>query len=279
MKLFIITGLSGAGKTNALRIFEDNNFYCIDNLPATLLKNVLDELSTNNVNSIAISIDSRSINIDKLPDILSSLNSNKIDFHLIYLSASKEQLVSRFSESRRKHPLIKTSQSLAQAIENDQKIINILPDNFIHICTDNMTLNHLNIKISELIHQKTDLHLHLISFAFKKGVPLDVDFLFDVRELPNPYYDKSLKDLNGLDEKLKMYFLEMTESQVFINDTFVYLEKRLENLMKSERKYIAAGFGCTGGKHRSVYVANEVLNLTQKNKLIKSTIYHRDVHA
>ena len=279
MNLFIITGLSGAGKTNALRTFEDNNFYCIDNLPATLIIKVISELNFNKINSVAISVDSRSLNINQLPKILEDLDKSSIPYHLIFLSASCDEIIKRFNESRRKHPLIKNSQSLDQAIFEDAEILSLLSDNAIHIDTSDLNLNELSIKINNLIKNQVNFHLHLISFAYKKGIPLDVDFIFDIRELPNPFYEKHLKNLSGLDSALSDYLLNQSNTKQFLDELNHFIQNRIFNLKKTSRKYLSIGFGCTGGRHRSVFVVEQMSKLINKNFQIDISIFHRDLNV
>ena len=279
MNLFIITGLSGAGKTNALRTFEDNNFYCIDNLPATLIIKAISELNFNKINSVAISVDSRSLNINQLPKILEDLDKSSIPYHLIFLSASCDEIIKRFNESHHKHPLIKNSQSLDQAIFEDAEILSLLSDNAIHIDTSDLNLNELSIKINNLIKNQVNFHLHLISFAYKKGIPLDVDFIFDIRELPNPFYEKHLKNLSGLDSALSDYLLNQSNTKQFLDELNHFIQNRIINLKKTSRKYLSIGFGCTGGRHRSVFVVEQMSKLINKNFQIDISIFHRDLNV
>lgn len=278
MNLYIITGLSGAGKTNALRTFEDNNFYCIDNLPAKLLPNAIQELENNLIKSIAISIDSRSLNIEMLPEILEELKQLKISFKLIFLTASIEQIIKRFNESRRKHPLSKNKTSLREAIVKDQEILSMIEDDYIHIDTSNLNLTSLSVKINDLIDSKLSFHIHLSSFAYKKAIPLDIDFIFDVRELPNPFYKDDLKNLTGLDKPLKKYLLEFEETKEIIEDISSFLRPRIKKYGLQGRKYLAIGFGCTGGRHRSVFITEEIANIIKNNNndLYVST-FHREL--
>jgi len=278
LNLYIITGLSGAGKTNALRTFEDNNFYCIDNLPAKLLPNAIQELENNLIKSVAISIDSRSLNIEMLPEILEELKQLKISFKLIFLTASIEQIIKRFNESRRKHPLSKNKTSLREAIVKDQEILSMIEDDYIHIDTSNLNLTSLSIKINDLIDSKLSFHIHLSSFAYKKAIPLDIDFIFDVRELPNPFYKDDLKNLTGLDKPLKKYLLEFEETKEIIEDISSFLRPRIKKYGLQGRKYLAIGFGCTGGRHRSVFITEEIANIIKNNNndLYVST-FHREL--
>jgi UPF0042 nucleotide-binding protein len=278
LNLFIITGLSGAGKTNALRTFEDNNYYCIDNLPAKLLPNAIQDLENNQIKSVAISIDSRSLNIEMLPEILEELKLLKISFKLIFLTASIEQIIKRFNESRRKHPLSKNKTSLREAIVKDQEILSIIEDDYIHIDTSNLNLTSLNIKINDLIDSKLSFHIHLSSFAYKKAIPLDIDFIFDVRELPNPFYKDDLKKLTGLDKPLKKYLLEFEETREIIHDISSFLRPRIKKYGLQGRKYLAIGFGCTGGRHRSVFITEEIANIIKNNNNdLHVSTFHREL--
>ncbi|MFY0649446.1 MAG: RNase adapter RapZ [Methylophilaceae bacterium] len=280
MNLYIITGLSGAGKTNALRTFEDNNYYCIDNLPAKLLPNAIKDLENNHIKSVAISIDSRTLNIEMLPEILEELKLLKISYKLIFLSASIEQIIKRFNESRRKHPLSKNQTSLREAIVNDQDILSLIKDDSVHIDTSNLNLTSLNIKINSLIDSKLDFHVHLSSFAYKKSIPLDNDFIFDVRELPNPFYKDEFKELTGLDAPLIEYLSKLQETKEIINDISSFLSPRIKKYALQGRKYLAIGFGCTGGRHRSVFMTEEIANIIKNtnNDLYVST-FHREINV
>ena len=278
MNLYIITGLSGAGKTNALRTFEDNNYYCVDNLPAKLLPNAIQDLKNNLIESVAISIDSRSLNIEMLPEILEELKLLKISFKLIFLTASIEQIIKRFNESRRKHPLSKNKTSLREAIVKDQKILSMLEDDYIHIDTSNLNLTSLNVKINDLIDSKLSFHIHLSSFAYKKAIPLDIDFIFDVRELPNPFYKDDLKNLTGLDKPLKEYLLNFEETKEIIQDITSFLRPRIKKYELHGRKYLAIGFGCTGGRHRSVFITEEIANIIKNNNNdLNVSTFHREL--
>jgi len=278
LNLYIITGLSGAGKTNALRTFEDNNYYCIDNLPAKLLPNAIQDLKNNLIKSAAISIDSRSLNIEMLPEILEELKLLKISFKLIFLTASIEQIIKRFNESRRKHPLSKNKTSLREAIVKDQEILSMIENDYIHIDTSNLNLTSLNVKINDLIDSKLSFHIHLSSFAYKKAIPLDIDFIFDVRELPNPFYKDNLKNLTGLDKPLKEYLLNFEETKEIIQDITSFLRPRIKKYGLQGRKYLAIGFGCTGGRHRSVFITEEIANIIKNNNNdLNVSTFHREL--
>lgn len=272
--------MSGAGKTNALRTFEDNNYYCIDNLPAKLLPNAIQDLENNHISSVAISIDSRSLNIEMLPEILEELKLLKISFKLIFLTASIEQIIKRFNESRRKHPLSKNQTSLREAIVKDQEILSTIEDDYIHIDTSNLNLTSLNVKINDLIDSKLSFHIHLSSFAYKKAIPLDIDFIFDVRELPNPFYKDDLKKLTGLDNPIKKYLLEFEETKEIIQDISSFLGPRIKKYALQGRKYLAIGFGCTGGRHRSVFITEVIADIIKNNNNdLHVSTFHRELNV
>ena len=280
MNLFIITGWSGAGKTNALRTFEDNNYYCIDNLPAKLLINAIQDLENNQIKSVAISIDSRSLNIEMLPEILEKLKLLNISFKLIFLTATIDQIIKRFNESRRKHPLSKNKTSLRDAIVKDQEILSMIEDDYIHIDTSNLNLTSLNVKINDLIDSRLSFHIHLSSFAYKKAIPLDIDFIFDVRELPNPFYKDDLKKLTGLDNPIKKYLLEFEETKEIIQDISSFLGPRIKKYALQGRKYLAIGFGCTGGRHRSVFITEVIADIIKNNNNdLHVSTFHRELNV
>lgn len=278
MKLFIVTGLLGSGKTNVLRTFEDNNYYCIDNLPLSSIFNVISELEANKVRYAAISIDSRSLNFENLQSIIASL-SVSLDLNLIYLKANKSEIIKRYSESRRKHPLIKTSLSISEAIDRDELLLKgLINQEAIVIDTTKMNLDNLKNYISKIIDNKHNTHIHLISFAFKNNIPLDLDFMFDVREIKNPYYDKKLKNKTGKSSALDRYFKKIPEVAEYQTQLIRFIKQRITALIKTQRKYIAIGIGCTGGQHRSVYFV-EKLAENLKSKKISISILHRDLHG
>ena len=278
MKLFFVTGLIGSGKTNVLRTFEDNNYYCIDNLPLSSIPNVINELQASKIKYVAISIDGRSLNFENLQSIISSLPVS-VNVHLIFLKASKSEIIKRYSESRRKHPLIKTALSISEAIDRDECLLkNLINEDALVIDTTKLSLDNLKNYISNLIDNQHNTHIHLISFAFKNNIPLDLDFMFDVREIKNPYYEKSLKNKTGKSKALDEYFKKIPEVLEYQSQLIRFINKRISALMKTQRKYIAIGVGCTGGQHRSVYFVEKLAeNLKSKN--LNVSILHRDLNG
>ena len=264
MELIIVTGLSGSGKSIALRVLEDAGYYCIDNLPATLLPQISHHLEASNQHKIAISIDSRSAALEALPNAIDLLKSSDIAVQVLFLESSIETLVKRFSETRRKHPLSGTLTTLAESISRERELLSGLRDLGHHIDTSNLSANALRNHIRALI-SKTDeainnhgLVLLFTSFGFKNGIPLDADFVFDVRSLPNPHYDADLKPFTGKDSVIKTYLENQPIVIEMLADIQHYVEKWLPSFEQDNRSYLNVSIGCTGGQHRSVYFVEQL---------------------
>ncbi len=277
MHLIILTGLSGSGKSVALRALEDSGFYCIDNLPATMLPSISQHVETNLHHNIAVSIDSRSAAIETLPNAIALLKDSGHIVDLIFLEASTETLVKRFSETRRKHPLSDKETTLAESIAHEQDLLSNLSQIAHRVDTSNSNANALRKHIRELVAQPTnEMVLLFSSFGFKNGLPLDADFIFDVRSLPNPHYDKALRPLTGKDEAVAT-FLENTPMAVeMLMDIRQFVEKWLLSFEQDNRSYLTIGIGCTGGQHRSVYFV-EQLSAYFKTSKYKVIIRHREL--
>lgn len=267
MQLVIVTGLSGSGKTIALRVFEDSGYYCIDNLPATLLPHIQSHVANRDAAKVAVSIDSRSIAIESLPDILKTLKSQGIAAHLLFLDASLETLVKRFSETRRKHPLSTPDQALAESIKHERDLLSGLNNLGHHVDTSNLSSNALRnhtrdwmlqIEQSYLPARSHSLVLSFISFGFKHGIPLDADFVFDVRSLPNPHYDPILRPYNGTQAPIQQFLQNESQVLEMQHDIQHYIEKWLPSFYHDHRSYVTVGIGCTGGQHRSVYLVEQL---------------------
>ena len=264
MELIIVTGLSGSGKSIALRVLEDAGYYCIDNLPATLLPQISHHLEASNQHKIAISIDSRSAALEALPNAIDMLKHSDIAVQVLFLESSIETLVKRFSETRRKHPLSDTMTTLAESILRERELLSGLRDLGHHIDTSNLSANALRNHIRALI-LKTDettdnngLVLLFTSFGFKNGIPLDADFVFDVRSLPNPHYDAELKPFTGKDSVIKTFLENQPMAVEMLADIQHYIEKWLPSFELDNRSYLNVAIGCTGGQHRSVYFVEQL---------------------
>ncbi len=278
MEVIIISGLSGSGKSIALNALEDNDFYCIDNLPVTLLSNISQHLNHEHQDKVAISVDIRSIDIEKLPFVIKEIESLSIKTKLIFLESSTESIVRRFGETRRRHPLANEKLSLSETIEKERSMLSPLAEIGYKIDTSSMLVNALKKALSELIELKEDqLALQFSSFGYKFGIPLDADFIFDVRCLPNPHYESNLKNLTGLDKSVAEFFQGYNEVNKMYQDIHHFVNEWLSAFKKDQRHSLHIAIGCTGGKHRSVYIANKLFTnfYNPKSQVI---IRHRDIN-
>jgi RNase adapter protein RapZ len=280
MQLIIITGLSGSGKSIALRVMEDAGYYCIDNLPATLLPQISQHLNTDSIPSsnhkgkVAISIDSRSAALEVLPNAIQQLKQEGVDVNLLFLDSNLETLVKRFSETRRKHPLSHDSTTLAESITQEREMLANLAILGHHIDTSTLSANTLRNHIREWVaeingHESKQMVLLFTSFGFKHGIPLDADFIFDVRSLPNPHYDVELRPLTGKDPAIQKYLENSPMVLDMCNDIQHYLAKWLPSFDHDNRSYLTIGIGCTGGQHRSVYIVEKLsTHFKQQHKVM-----------
>jgi UPF0042 nucleotide-binding protein len=278
LELIIVTGLSGSGKSIALRALEDSGCYCIDNLPATLLPQISSNLDAANQHKVAISIDSRSAALQALPSAIEQLKASGISVQVLFLESSVETLVKRFSETRRKHPLSDDNTTLAESIAHERELLASLVDYSLHIDTSNLSANALRNYIRELVeHTTNNLTLLFTSFGFKNGIPLDADFVFDVRSLPNPHYDPILKPLTGKDAAVQQFLEQQPAVIEMLADIQHYVEKWLPSFDQDNRSYVTVAIGCTGGQHRSVYFV-ERLSAYFKQQKQKVIIRHRELN-
>lgn len=258
-QLIIVTGLSGSGKSIALRALEDSGYYCIDNLPATMLPQIADHLYTANHERVAISIDSRSAAIETLPAHIAQLKSQNISTQVLFLESDVETLVKRFSETRRKHPLSKETTTLAESIAYERDLLANLGSLGHVIDTSRLSANTLRGWVKEVVSSEhTGLTLLFTSFGFKHGIPLDADFVFDVRCLPNPHYDPLLRDLTGRDAAVQAFLEDHATVHDMLKDIMHYIEKWLPCFVVDNRSYLTVAIGCTGGQHRSVYIVEQL---------------------
>ncbi|MDT8427677.1 MAG: RNase adapter RapZ [Pseudomonadales bacterium] len=283
MKLIIISGRSGSGKSTALNVLEDHGYYCIDNLPAGLLPPLLARIIRESVDlpRIAVSIDARNISSDlkKVPEILNQLDRDNLSIDIIFLDANSPTLIKRFSESRRKHPLTTQSIGLREAINIERELLEpIAALSNLAIDTSNMTLHQLRDSIKTRVVEKKDNTLALLfeSFAFKNGVPIDADIVFDVRCLPNPFWEPALRPMNGLDTQVAEFLAAHDIVQEMYTDIHSYLSKWLPRFEASNRSYITVALGCTGGQHRSVYLS-ERLKQAFAGSISNVQVLHREL--
>lgn len=282
--LFIISGTSGSGKTIALQVLEDLGFYCIDNLPASLVFEMASRVLGNDETSqrhYAISIDSR--NKDFIGDLKKSfdrLNSLHIETRVIFIDADDKTLITRFSETRRKHPLSNKNTTLIEAIDKERHLLEHLSDIADkHINTSNTTPHELRsiIRDHTATNSQHSLTLLFQSFGFKYGAPNDADYVFDIRCLPNPHWEPELKPLTGLDEPVIAFLSKQDSCNQMYQQIRSFIDTWLPHFMNDNRSYITVAIGCTGGQHRSVYLSTLLEQYFNQNNLIQTLVRHREL--
>ncbi|MDA0237988.1 MAG: RNase adapter RapZ [Proteobacteria bacterium] len=277
MKLFIFTGLSGSGKSVALKTLEDLEFYCIDNLPIKLLDACIETLTKQGYSNVAISLDVRNPSfLGTLPEEVENLSNQGIEVKIIFLDASNESLLRRYSETRRPHPLSNDKTTLIECIEVERKLLEPLKINAEHIDTSRLTPQQLKNSVRGLVENKNQqFQLILQSFGFKHGIPLDTDFTFDVRCLPNPFYEDELKQLSGSNPKVADYLNRSADTLKIIDDIHQFMSRWLHLFINEGRVTLAISVGCTGGQHRSVYVVEELEKKFKQD--YRTLMRHRDL--
>ena len=284
-EIVLITGISGAGKSTAIRCLEDIGFFCVDNLPMTFIPELLDKLLNidKNITKIGFGIDIREKDfLNSFTSVLDYLNDKKYRFKVLFLESETEILLRRFTETRRKHPLSSEKDNLLlQNILTEKELlkdIRLKSDKIID--TSKLSANELKDTIKNFCLENNSnansVMINLISFGFKYGIPIDIDMLFDVRFLPNPFYIDVLKVLTGNDKIVQDFVLDNEQAKIFtakLEDMFDFL---LPAFLKEGKTYLSIGIGCTGGKHRSVSVVNKLRQYFE-NKQISVGIFHRDI--
>jgi UPF0042 nucleotide-binding protein len=261
MVLMIVSGRSGSGKSVALRALEDMGFYCVDNLPVILLPQLAETLAERNI-SAAVSIDVRNLpdNPELLDEVLAKLPSS-FSPQLLFLDTDRNALIRRYSDTRRLHPLSTQNLSLENAIDKENDLLEPLRSHAdLIIDTTEMSVHELAEMLRERLQGKKSRDLTIVfeSFGFKYGIPISADYVFDVRFLPNPHWDPKLRPMTGLDKPVQAFLSRHTEVHNFIYQTRNYLEQWLPMLENNNRSYLTIAVGCTGGKHRSVYIAEQL---------------------
>jgi len=266
VRLIIVSGLSGSGKSVALHLLEDIDFYCVDNIPAALLKPFISHTirgAEDVYPRTAVGLDARNRpnEIDTIPALVGELGRSGIRCEVLFLHASDEVLLKRYAETRRKHPLVSPEVSLREAIGIERKLLEpIVAAADLVIDTSAMGVHALRELIRERIDRRTDGRLALMfqSFGYKHGIPGDADFVFDVRSLPNPYWQPALRHLNGRDPPVVAYLAAHESVRAMVAALTEFLEARIEEFAQANRSYLTIAIGCTGGQHSSVYVAEEL---------------------
>lgn len=281
MDFIIVTGLSGAGKSRAMNALEDIEFYCVDNIPPKLIPTFYDLCKPLN-KRVAVVTDIRGGKMfDSLLEVLESLNKDEKPYKVLYLDAREDVLMRRYKETRRKHPLVEEKRaSLADAIKLEKDILKTVKEQSDYIIdTSYISPAQLKSRISSLFLQETDnsLIINCESFGFKYGTPTEADLLFDVRCLPNPFYIEKLKNLTGIDKEVNEYVLEKKETQGFVKRMISLIDYMLPLYKNEGKSQLVVAFGCTGGKHRSVALAQLLYNHLSDLDY-KVSVYHRDIH-
>jgi RNase adapter protein RapZ len=266
MRLIIVSGLSGSGKSVALHLLEDIDFYCVDNIPAALLKPFISHTirGTDEVyprTAVGLDARNRPNEIETIPALVAELRRSGITCEVLYLHANDEVLLKRYAETRRKHPLVTPEVSLREAIACERRLlepITVAAD--LVIDTSNMGVHALRERIRERIDRRREGRLALMfeSFGYKHGIPGDADFVFDVRSLPNPFWEHSLRRLTGRDPEVIEYLAGHASVNNLLASLIEFLAQRIAEFAQANRSYLTIAIGCTGGQHRSVYIAERL---------------------
>lgn len=260
IKLVIITGLSGSGKSVALKVLEDAGYYCIDNLPVNFLPEVVRCLRDANYHNLAISVDVRGgPSIEALPQQMDAIRADGIDVRLMFLEAKVDTLVKRFSETRRRHPLSHDKLTVTEAITQEREMLGRVGDLGHRIDTSELNANALRNWVKAFVEMdRSRITLICQSFGFKHGIPLDADMVFDVRCLPNPYYDVRLRPFTGKDRPVVEFLESQSDVLAMYQDIEAYVARWLPHFINDNRSYLTVAIGCTGGQHRSVYLTERL---------------------
>jgi UPF0042 nucleotide-binding protein len=256
VQLILVSGLSGSGKSIALHVLEDSGYYCVDNLPGTLLLQVVDLLK---IDCLAVAVDARSAAVGELPASIAQLRERGVDCRVLYLEATTAALLRRFSETRRSHPLAGGGLTLTEAIEHERGLLAGVAELGHRIDTSELQPRVLQNWIRDMLGLDAgSLTLLFESFAYRDGIPLDADWVIDVRMLPNPHYDPVLRPLTGRDAAVIDFLDGQEQVQRLREDVRAFLARWLPEVVKENRSYLTVAIGCTGGRHRSVYLAEKL---------------------
>lgn len=284
MRFVIITGMSGAGKSSALKTLEDNNYFCVDNLPIELILKFA-ELTFSDKNSndknVALGIDIRSGQaLSELDYILDKMKKSGYHYEILFLDANDDVLIKRFKETRRAHPLTPEGR-VDEGIVNERKQLEFLRKQADYIIdTSTLLIRELRMEIEKIFVENKEyknLFVTILSFGFKYGIPVDADLIFDVRFMPNPYYIDELKYKTGNDDEVKEFVMSSEVSQKFLDMLYDMIKFLIPNYVKEGKNQLVIGVGCTGGKHRSVTVANMLYDRLSEDKNLGIKVAHRDI--
>lgn len=269
VSILMVSGRSGSGKTTALNILEDFGYYVIDNLPLSLISDAVDNLIGDDTKKVALGIDVRAPKADlsAFPDVYENLIAKYGEaVKVLYVTAQEGVLVARFGATRRVHPLLPVANNLPNALMKEIELLKPIASRAdIKIDTSTLNIHELKEKIRQHLGVDNQVIVNVLSFGFKHGSPIDADFVFDVRTLPNPHWHENLRAKTGIDDEIKTFFKEYPEVDDMANDIGQFLSKWLPNFLNNNRYAVTIAIGCTGGKHRSVYVSEKVGELLKEN--------------
>ena len=286
MRFVIVTGMSGAGKSTAMKMLEDAGFFCADNLPIPLLDkfaHLVSESISDKFQKVALGMDIRSGNeTNELKKDLEKLKAERVPYEILFLEAEDEVIVKRYKETRRNHPLAKDDGRVGSAIAKEREALRFLKEKADYIIdTSRLLERELKSEVDKIFvaNQKfNNLIVSIVTFGFKHGMPEDSDLVFDVRFLPNPYYDEELRALTGNDEKVKDYVMSHDAAKGFSEKLNEMMKFLIPNYVLEGKNHLIVSIGCTGGKHRSVTLANELHKELSKVENLGVRIEHRDIH-
>ena len=284
MRLIVVSGLSGSGKSVALDMLEDLDFYCVDNIPAGLLPGfiaytVRTSESTYRLTAVGVDARNRPEDLAEVPRLVETLRKSGIACETLFLRADSETLLKRFSETRRRHPLTRHGVGLTEALEQEERLLAPLANAAdLTIDTSRLSVHELRELIRGRVVERAKSGPSLLfqSFAYRHGVPDDADFVFDARALPNPYWDPALRELTGRDEMVGRFLDKEAEVNRFFEDVRDFIARWLPSLVRSNRSYLTVAVGCTGGQHRSVYLAERLAAHFRGNEGV-ALVRHRDL--
>lgn len=282
MRFVIVTGMSGAGKSTTLKTLEDIGYFCVDNLPIQLIMRFAEiaYASDNDINNVAIGVDIRSgVYLEQLSECLRALKESEYNYEILFLDSNDDVLIKRYKETRRNHPLARNGR-VEDGIKIERSRIAFLRKEADYIIdTTSLLTRELKAELDKIFIENAEYNnfiVSIVSFGFKYGIPRDADLVFDVRFLPNPYYDLELRPLTGNDEAIQDFVMQYDEAKEFMNKIADLLEFLIPNYIKEGKNGLVIGIGCTGGKHRSVTLANGIYKELQALPY-SARIYHRDI--
>ena len=283
MRFVIVTGMSGAGKRTVMKILEDAGYFCVDNLPVPMVRKFyeLTRNSMGDIENVALGIDIRSGEaLEEMEGILSYFDASKIEVEILFMEASDQVLIKRFKETRRLHPLFQEGR-VEEGLKEERKRLKFLKSkaNYI-IDTDNLLVRDLNAEIEKIFVENksySNLFVNVVSFGFKHGIPVDCDLVFDVRFMPNPYYEEALRPKTGNDVEVQNYVMDSEASVEFVDKLTSMIKFLIPNYIAEGKNQLVIGIGCTGGHHRSVTVANKLFDDLKEDGSVSVKICHRDI--